>query len=158
MLKKTISERLFEGSRKICDCFVWTGHKNKKGYGLIWDQDRRKQITTHRVAWEIANGPIPEGICVLHHCDNPSCVRSDHLFLGTNLDNVKDKMAKGRQQRLKGETNPFSKLTDEIIVQARTMYSRGDISYREIGEHFGVSLWTIGMAIRKKTWGHVGIN
>lgn len=72
-----------------------------KGYGKFW-LGKRASVSAHRVAWQIANGPIPDegpghhGWCVCHRCDNPLCVNPDHLFLGSNLDNQRDKAAKGR--------------------------------------------------------------
>ena len=75
-------------------CIEWTGSRNPKGYGQ--KKVGGKTIFAHRWAWEQANGPIPDGLHVLHTCDNPPCVNVDHLFLGTNADNVKDRDAKGR--------------------------------------------------------------
>ena len=84
-------------------CLEWTGCVNERGYGRIGTRGQGVELT-HRVAWTIANGPIPDGFHVLHHCDNPPCGQTDptegfpdgHLFLGTQLDNVADMMAKGR--------------------------------------------------------------
>lgn len=76
------------------ECWIWTGTTNELGYGLIHVGQRRVRV--HRVSWEIANGPIPEGLCVCHRCDNPRCVRPDHLFLGTQADNLRDMCSKGR--------------------------------------------------------------
>jgi hypothetical protein len=83
-------------------CLEWIGHTGRKGYGSI--RANGKNVKTHRLAWELANGPIPDGLHVLHHCDNPPCCETDpseeypegHLFLGTNADNNADMMAKGR--------------------------------------------------------------
>ena len=79
--------------RRPNGCLEWTG-LNHLGYGRI--SVANKTIATHRLAWELANGPIPEGICVCHTCDNPPCCDPAHLFLGTHADNVADKMDKGR--------------------------------------------------------------
>lgn len=79
-------------------CWVWKGCK-KNRYGIFVVQG--KQYRTHRLAWTIAYGPIPNNLCVCHHCDNPACVRPTHLFLGTNQDNMDDKIRKGRQARAK---------------------------------------------------------
>lgn len=78
------------------DCWLWTGGRNPKGYG-VFKVSGVGFRGAHRVAWELANGPAPAGLCVLHHCDNPRCVRVDHLFLGTKADNSADMVAKGRQ-------------------------------------------------------------
>ena len=75
-------------------CWEWTGRRARGGYGEIWWHGRDQR--SHRVAWELLEGPIPEGLFVCHHCDNPPCVRTSHLFLGTALDNNRDRQAKGR--------------------------------------------------------------
>jgi hypothetical protein len=82
------------------DCWVWNGTCWEKGYGRLGDK------RAHRVMWAIVNGPIPPGLQVLHHCDNPPCVRPEHLFLGTQLDNMRDMIAKGRKVVVKGAAHP----------------------------------------------------
>src|SRR4030095_15726266 len=81
--------------QKTETCWTWIGSLHSAGYGII-NRRRDTAIRAHRVSYEMAFGPIPEGLHVLHHCDNPPCVRPDHLFLGTAVDNVNDMMAKGR--------------------------------------------------------------
>ena len=82
---------------KTDSCWEWTGAQFANGYGAF--QVNGKTVRAHRFAWELAHGPIPEGIRVLHHCDNRLCCRPDHLFLGTDADNAADKIAKGRDRR-----------------------------------------------------------
>jgi len=100
----TAAERLAAGLvRKPNGCLEWTGTTDKDGYGRF--QVNGKTTRTHRVAWTLANGPIPDGLHVLHHCDNPPCGETEptegypegHLFLGTVADNMADKIAKGRE-------------------------------------------------------------
>ena len=79
------------------DCIEWVGHLSDTGYGLVTRSG--KHLKAHRLSWAFHNGEIPDGLHVLHHCDNRKCVNIDHLFLGTNADNVADKIAKGRQYR-----------------------------------------------------------
>ena len=81
-------------------CWEWAGGRdNDEGYGRIREgRGGSPFLLTHRVAWELTQGPIPDGLMVLHKCDNPPCVRPDHLFLGTNTDNMRDASAKGRMQ------------------------------------------------------------
>ena len=96
--------RFWSKVNKTDGCWLWTGYRFHAGYGGFHEsQPKRTVRLAHRVAWELTNGLIPDGLHVCHTCDNRSCVRPDHLFLGTNADNVADKVAKGRQA--KGEAH-----------------------------------------------------
>lgn len=86
--------RFWRQVQKTDTCWLWTGARSGAGYGQIGINDVR--IFTHRFSWELHHGPIPAGLFVCHHCDNPPCVRPDHLFLGTPQDNMVDKIRKGR--------------------------------------------------------------
>lgn len=77
-------------------CFIWLGGTDQKGYGIFGIPKPRHTERAHRLAWKFHVGPIPDELQVLHRCDNPSCVNWQHLFLGTNLDNRNDMLAKGR--------------------------------------------------------------
>jgi len=94
--RKTPAERLWSHIVEQPDgCMEWTGYTDRDGYGRI--RFDGKVIGTHSLAWILANGPIPKGMCVLHHCDNPPCVNVEKcLFLGTQLENIADREAKGR--------------------------------------------------------------
>jgi len=96
-----VMDRFFRKVDKTGSCWNWLAGKDKDGYGKI--KIARKDLRAHRVSWEIHNGIIPGGLLVLHRCDNPSCVNPSHLFLGTALDNNRDRDAKGR--------NGWSKIT-----------------------------------------------
>lgn len=92
-------------------CWVWTRATNGGGYGKIGSGaggEAERTLLAPRVSWDLANGPIPDGLWVLHHCDNPPCVRPDHLFLGTAKDNTRDMIGKGRKVRgdISGPRNP----------------------------------------------------
>jgi len=89
--------RFWSFVNKTDGCWIWTGSTNKKGYGQM-SQGKRglRPLHVHRVSWEIHNGQIPDDQCVLHRCDNPACVRPDHLFLGTEKENTRDMMSKER--------------------------------------------------------------
>lgn len=92
-----MAERLAARSELMpTGCIHFTGALRRDGYGEIVADGPRKLMLTHRAAWTVANGPIPEGLFVLHHCDNRRCVNVEHLFLGTGLDNMRDMAAKGR--------------------------------------------------------------
>lgn len=98
----------------------------------------------HRVAYALANGPVPNGMMVCHRCDNPCCANPAHLFLGTALDNVRDMASKGRARRvgLPGELNPQAKLTDSQVAEVRALFAAGGTK-RGIARRFGVSPWLI---------------
>lgn len=97
-----VGPRFEKKVHKTDGCWFWTGAKTRDGYGVIIDGGVMK--SAHRVAWELYRGPIPKqettqhGCCVLHRCDNPCCVNPDHLFLGSQLDNIADAVAKGRNR------------------------------------------------------------
>ena len=110
----------------------------------------------HRVAWIQAKGEIPEGMCVCHKCDNPPCINVEHLFLGTNADNVRDREEKGRGNCgcSRGELNPYSKLEDKDISKIHELlYAR--VSQREIAQIYGVSQKAISNIKQGKAWSHI---
>lgn len=139
--------RFWRFVHKTDTCWVWTGGKHRFGYGKIDGLD------AHRVSWEIHNGPVPSGMYVCHHCDNPACIRPDHLFLGTQTDNMRDMSRKGRGAR--GETTPGAKMTAEKVRQLRERYAQGDISMKAVGEMFGIKPHAVWAIIHRKTWQHV---
>ena len=114
-----------------------------------------KSERAHRAAWFAKHGDIPLGLHVLHKCDNRRCINTDHLFLGTNADNVADKVAKNRQGRPshKGEQMGLAKLTDAKVRLIRMMPR--SISNRRWAKEFGVSIMAVSMARNRKTWTHV---
>ena len=91
---RILKKQMVEG---LSECWLWQGSKNHKGYGYISVLKKNKRV--HRVYWEEVNGHIPEGLCLLHKCDIPPCINPEHEFLGTNLDNIKDRDLKGRCQK-----------------------------------------------------------
>lgn len=134
------------------ECWPWTGAKNWKGYGFFrWDG---KNQNAHRVAWILANGPIPDGIHCLHKCDNRECQNPAHLFLGTNLDNIADKMAKGRHRGARGERSGSAKLTSEHVYQILDRAAAGE-KYASIAKDFGVYEGHISMIVTRRTWKHL---
>jgi hypothetical protein len=128
--------------------------RKSNGYGgLIWDSPTgKKHLTAHRVAWEVTNGPIPQGLCVCHRCDVPWCVNPDHLFLGTKGDNNKDKAKKGRSPR--GSHHPLVHVSEEEVHVIRWLASTG-MKTSLIASQFGIS-WENAYSIAcRKTWKHL---
>ncbi len=136
-------------------CWEWQGFR-LRGYGMI-GRGRRGEGTalTHRVAWEEAYGPIPDGLCVLHSCDNPPCCNVEHLFLGTQTENLADMDAKGRRAdltgRFVGEKNPSAKLTVAQVVAIRAD-TRPQVA---IAAKYGMSKASISEIKSGKKWREV---
>jgi len=94
----SMEERFFAKVHFKPGCWGWLGPKDPNGYGRFSLGSARPSVLAHRVAYEIHNGPIPDGLYVCHHCDNPECTRPGHLFVGTPADNMRDMSAKGRRR------------------------------------------------------------
>ena len=137
-------------------CWLFAGCKDSGGYGMIGVNGKGNKA--HRISWATVNGPIPSGLMVLHRCDIPNCINPDHLFLGTQLDNMRDCKAKGRlvpPPARKGELNTMARLSDEIVLQMRSVRAREHISYKQIGIKFGVSTMTAYRAVVGQSWKEV---
>jgi hypothetical protein len=133
-------------------CWEWVGYRNEKGYGVINLRGERK--LAHRMAWELTVGPIPEGQYVLHHCDNPACVKAKHLFLGTKADNNADMHSKGRGRVTgppPGEKNWSAKLT-EADVRAIRASTESDTA---LAARYGIARENIWAARTRRTWKHI---
>lgn len=142
--------------RKTKSCWLWIGPTMNQGYGMLGKK------LAHRLSWEIANGKIPKGMCVLHDCpngDNRLCVRPCHLWLGTKSDNSADKVRKGRQAR--GEKHGIAKLTDEKVRHARRKFQHFNRFMKPtdaceiIAKELGVHRATITRVVRRKIWRHL---
>lgn len=133
-------------------CWVWIGG-NIRGYGHFAIEG--KTVKAHRYSWELYFGEIPEDLCVLHHCDNPSCVNPKHLFLGTHAVNASDRNQKGRH--CKGEESHLSKLTEEdvLAIRCRYVYGSSTNGSTALALEFGVSYPTILRIIKGRCWKHL---
>ena len=142
---------------KSGNCWVWTAARFDSGYGAF--SAGANNVRAHRFAYELVYGTIPDDMLVCHHCDNPPCVRPDHLFLGSNSDNMKDMHAKGRGSginppRNRGEQNGSAKLTTDQVLIIRQQHADG-IHIKCLAVIFGVSWQTIKAIVARKIWKHV---
>jgi len=151
---RPLTEWFWEKVAKGPGCWEWQAARYTNGYGCI-DIRRpyRLRTTAHRVAWALTYGPIPAGLFVLHRCDHPTCVRPDHLFLGTHTDNMRDMVAKGRARPRSGESNGLARLT-EVAVRAIRANPDG-LSARALARQFGMHASTIQQVQHRETWRHV---
>jgi transposase len=142
----------------LCDdCWEWQGLKGKKGYGglKIYDALRvckRRTVLVHRISYELFIGPIPEGLGVLHKCDNPPCCNPNHLFIGTNADNRADCVAKDRHS--KGEQHTKAKLTEQHVIEIKALLIDG-MPQRKIAKKYGVGHTVIGSIKNGLSWKHL---
>ena len=143
---KSVYENLWAKiqQRGPSDCWEWTACKDKDGYGKF--QYCGSPSMAHRVVWEFTRGKIPGGLNVCHHCDNPSCCNPNHLFLGTDRDNMRDKVNK---HRLRNQFTDNPALTYEQKLTALAAYRTGLLSLGDIAEVLGVGKTTIARLMRK---------
>lgn len=108
------------------------------------------------MAYELTYGPIPEGLCCCHKCDNTSCVNPSHLFLGTNQDNSSDMVSKDRTFKPKGEKHSQAKLTEEQVIEIRRLYAlENHMTQEKIAILFGVNRATVEYIVNRKRWNHI---
>ncbi len=154
------------------DCWTWLGATDEKGYGRFSiggshkaDGSRRNSmVAAHRFSYEAHIGPIPrfsgdERICVLHRCDNPACVRPEHLFLGTDRDNVHDMDRKGRRVngQLRGSRHPGAILTEEQVRTIVDLHRIRGVSQAQLSREFGVCTSTVNHIFTGRLWKHLGL-
>lgn len=134
-------------------CWEWQGVINSNGYGTL-KVGQRAWLAT-RLLWTWLHGEIPQGMCVLHKCDNPPCVNPDHLFLGTRKDNYDDMVAKGRLNRARGEHQGSAKMTADKVRELRRLYEKEGKTQIEISGIMGIHQTTVSRIIERRTWKHV---
>jgi len=162
-------------------CWEWTAGTDGR-YGRFACNGETR---AHRVAWTLAHGTVPDGLCVLHRCDNPPCVRVEHLFLGTDLDNSQDKEQKGRAGHVSGAEHPArlhperlargdkngsrvhperlprgakqwrAKLTEQTVREIRTKYATGQHLQADLAVAYGVEQTVISKVVLRRSWKHV---
>ncbi len=149
----TLEQRFWAKVVKTDGCWIWNRGKGVKRYGSF--KVGRSTEIAHRFSWKLHRGPIPDGLNVLHHCDNTRCVRPDHLFLGTQADNVADMIGKGRDHKAKGERAALSKLTEAQVREMRRRYVAGVVGCHRLAAEYGVRKGTVQFIIARKTWKHI---
>lgn len=184
MKRMTIDEKFaackcVDGPIEGSPCLIWPFGKFRDGYGAHRCGGRSQYA--HRIAYEIKNGTVPEGLCVLHRCDNPGCVNADHLWLGTRTDNNRDRMNKDRgntvrgdnhysrmnperlargprkniERMARGEKSKSAKITEAMVVEIRNRYAVGDVSQRRLARECRITQAIVWQVLNHKTWKHV---
>jgi hypothetical protein len=140
-----------KGSR--APCWEWTGARQTTGYGVTSLTGGRAsgRIGAHRLSYQMHCGEIPEGMVIMHSCDNPWCVNPDHLSVGTHAENTADMHTKGRANRPIGSQSSVAKLTEEAVREIRA----SSLSQRKLAEKYGVGATTIRNALHGRYWSHV---
>ncbi len=159
--KRTFEERFWEKVNKdgpiinpaLGNCWVWTAAKTR-GYGAIAGIKSDGVLQAHRVSYAFTHGKIPLGLIICHKCDNPPCVNPKHLYAGTDADNMRDSMARGRQRAVHGEQHPHAKLTDSQIIEIRNLTASG-MTNRATAKLFNVGFSAIARIRERKNWKHV---
>jgi HNH endonuclease len=154
-LQPSLAERFWKKVNRTSrtGCWIWTGGKTMKGYGMVYARGRQRPAS--HIAWELHYGPVPEGLWVLHRCDTPPCVRPDHLFVGTIVENMHDASQKGRMNR--GERKWNARLTEKIVraIRSTRLVHRGDQA--RLARRYGVSDSIVSAARLGVTWKHVAM-
>ena len=151
----TLADRFWAKVKKTDGCWEWMAAKASTGYGVIGDNNPRKTVYAHRIAWRLYYGEIPDGLFVCHHCDNRGCVNPSHLFLGSHTSNMADMYKKGRGNT--GERHGRSKLTEDLVFLIRRYCNlpKSRFIHKTIGKLFGVSESTIGFIHNRRIWQHI---
>ena len=144
---------MLEYTVKNKDCLEWIYGRACFGYGIVQSEGRSQ--VAHRVSYKKYVGKIGKGLFVLHRCDNPPCINPKHLFLGTNMDNMQDKMRKGRLRVLFGENHPMAKVKNVDIIKMRKDYANAKFTLEELARIYKLSPLTVRDIIKRKRWKHL---
>ena len=160
---KPVIDRVLEKVVRVpfSGCWIFTGATNDFGYGIVGTGQRgQPNDRAHRITYKHYRGDIPKGMFVCHTCDVPSCCNPDHLFLGTNQDNVNDMMKKGRNSvpprnpHVVGSFHPGAKLNEQQVIEIRALYLQG-WKQQSLADTYGVVRQTISKVVNNKRFKHV---
>lgn len=149
-------EERFDAKYKVnpeTGCWEWTAYRMKEGYGVLGIRGHYTD-RAHRFSYKRFRGPIPPGMLVCHTCDNPPCVNPEHLFLGTNADNVADRERKGRGRRAIGSLAGHAKLNERKVLRIKQRLAAG-ANQSAVARQYGVDQCAINHIARGRTWRHV---
>lgn len=164
--------RFWARTDKTEGCWIWTGGRGRATRpGFVYGQVkiRPQRFATHRISWALVNGAIPRGMCICHRCDVPLCVNPDHLFVGTQADNLRDAWEKGRarghtftiEERERAHANRAigsrlgsARLTEARVIELRELRASG-VSIADLVQRFGLNRGTIWKAATRRSWRHV---
>lgn len=135
------------------ECWVWTRGTYTSGYGCVYNSITDKVEGTHRTSYQLSHGDIPKGLVVRHKCDNPACVNPSHLETGTDLDNKRDMVERGRSAT--GSNHSQAKLTEEQVIDIRRIYNAGGVTQKDLGRRYGLHQTTIRNIVTRSTWRHI---
>ena len=153
-MKATPIQQRFESKVTLIpfsDCHFWDAAQTKFGYGKL-SSGKNKWVLAHKFSFEKAKGNVPEGMFVLHTCDNPSCVNPEHLYIGTSKDNAQDRESRKRGNHAFGERHGRSKLSVDLVYKIREEYGTGKFSFRQLGKIYNVDGKTVADIVRNKLW------
>ncbi len=140
-------DRFWARVKKTPNCWLWTGAKNSKGYGDIMVD--KKHIKAHRYSYILHKGNIPINKCVCHSCDTPLCVNPSHLWVGSNAENVRDRVIKGREADRSGENNPNSKLSKKDVEVIVRLYNSGLYKVKDIALQYLINRNHVTRLVKK---------
>jgi len=155
---KPVEDRFWLKVKRTESCWIWIGSLDGRGYGQIMTNPKgNKREIASRVSWQIHFGEIPAGMDVLHRCDNPPCVRPDHLFTGTARDNALDMVIKKRNvsRPPRGECVNTAKLTAIAVIKLRSDHTTGGFTYVDLGRKYGITPVSARRIVLRRSWRHV---
>ena len=160
-MRKSLKERILDNIKidPITNCWEWQLCCDPDGYAQVGYKD--KTYKAGRLFYQLINGEIPrfnergQRLCVLHKCDNRKCINTEHLFLGTNMENTTDMISKNRMHKNKGEKIGTHKLTEKQVLEIRAMYSTKLDSQYQIAKMYDISAGNVSCIVNRKIWTHI---